>query len=403
MSDSIQSVRVTFYTLRTIAPLVFAMWLTMANLYFATAITGDPFRLATLLVALEVTTFLFEVPTGIIADSFSRKWSIVVGYLIWGGGFLLQAIVPVYEIALLSQAIWGLGFTFVSGAPEAWLVDELGQDEAQTLYMRGAQLGQVSTLLGIGLATLLATFDLALPIATGGIATVLLAALLAVIMPEDGFVPTRRNASITTNLRGTVATAVRLLRGNAIIRSIALIGIVIGSSVGGFDALYTPHIVQNHILPLFGVEIWFGILLASVTILTIPAIELLKRRLLRPGPASITRGLAWLAAGASLGNLVFVWAPGFYVAASAFCFSQVLRTATKPLFMIWINRHAPTEVRATVISMYWQANASGHIIGAPILGAIGSWYSLRAALTAASLALLPVVPIYRRQPDDSSV
>ena len=376
------------------------MWLAMANLYFAKVITGDPFRLATLLVALEITTFIFEVPTGIIADSFSRKWSIVVGYLIWGGGFLLQALVPVYEITLLSQAIWGLGFTFVSGAPEAWLVDELGQDEAQTLYMRGAQLGQASTLLGIALATLLATIDLALPIAAGGIATVLLAVLLAAIMPEDGFVPARRRDSIAANLRGTGATAIRLLRGNAVVRSLALIGIVIGVSVGGFDALYTPHIVQNHVLPLFEVEVWFGILFASVTILTIPAIELLKRRLLHREPASITRGLAWLAGGTVLGNLVFVWAPAFYVAAGAYCFSQVLRTATKPLFMIWINRHAPTEVRATVISLYWQANASGHIVGAPILGAIGSAYSLRTALTAASLALLPVIPLYRRQSDD---
>ena len=379
------------------------MWLTMANLYFAKAITGDPFRLATLLVALEATTFIFEVPTGIIADSFSRKWSIVVGYTIWGGGFLLQALVPIYEITLLSQAIWGLGFTFVSGAPEAWLVDELGQDEAQTLYMRGAQIGQVSTLLGIALATLLATVDLALPIAAGGVATVLLALLLAAIMPEDGFVPARRNDRIVANLRMTGATAIRLLRGQAVIRSIALIGIVIGSSAGGFDALYTPHIVQNHVLPLFEVEVWFGILFASVTILTIPAIELLKRRLLRPGGASITRGLAWLAAGVILGNLVFVWTPAFYVAVIAFCFSQVLRTATKPLFMIWVNRHAPTAVRATVISMYWQANASGHIVGAPIIGAIGSLHALRTALTAASLALLPVIPLYRRQPDDQPV
>lgn len=376
------------------------MWLTMANLYFAKAITPDPFRLAALLVALEASTFIFEVPTGIIADSFSRKWSIVVGYVIWGGGFLLQALVPIYEITLLSQAIWGLGFTFVSGAPEAWLVDELGQDEAQALYMRGAQIGQLSTLLGIALSTLLATVDLALPIATGGIATIVLALLLAVIMPEDGFTPLRRSDRIADNLRQTGATAIGLLRGSPVIRSIALIGLVIGSSVGGFDALYTPHIVQNHDLPLFDAEVWFGILFASVTILTIPAIELLKRRLLHREQVSLTRGLALLAVGTILGNLVFVWTPLFYVAAIAFCFSQVLRTATKPVFMIWVNRQAPTAVRATVISMYWQANATGHIVGAPIIGAIGSLSSLRAALTAASLALLPVVPLYRRQPQD---
>ena len=75
---------------------------------------------------VESSTFVFEAPTGMIADSYSRKWSIVIGYVIWGAGFLLQAFAPIYELTLLSQAIWGLGFTFVSGAPEAWLADEAG-------------------------------------------------------------------------------------------------------------------------------------------------------------------------------------------------------------------------------------------------------------------------------------
>ena len=400
MSDSRRRARLTWYAFRVIAPLVFAMWLTMANLYFAKVISSDPFKLAALLVALEISTFAFEVPTGIFADSYSRKWSMVIGYVIWGCGFLLQALAPVFEITLLSQALWGLGFTFVSGAPEAWLVDELGQAEAESLFMSGAQIGQASTLAGIALSTLLATVNLALPIAVGGAATILLAGLLAVIMPEAGFKPARRGA-LTSNLRQTSATAIKLLRGNAAIRVIALLGFVIGSSAGGFDALYTPHIVQNHVLPLLEAEVWFGILFASVTLLTIPAIEILKRLLLRRFPRAITGGLALLAAGTVLGNLVFVWTPWFYLAVAAFCLSQVLRTATKPIFMIWVNRHAPSAARATVISMYWQANASGHIVFAPIVGAIGSLSSLRAALTVTSLALLPAIPLYRRQPADA--
>jgi len=51
--------------------------------------------------------------------------------------------------------------------------------------------------------------------------------------------------------------------------------------------------------------------------------------------------------------------------------------------------------------MYWQANACGQIAGAPILGAVGSLLSLRAALSLASLALLPVVWIYRRHRRDA--
>ncbi len=90
-----------YYAFRLTAPFVFSMWLTVATLYFATVVTADPFRLASLAMMLELSTFVFEIPTGVVADSFSRKWSLVIGYLIWGGGYLLQALVPVYEIVLL--------------------------------------------------------------------------------------------------------------------------------------------------------------------------------------------------------------------------------------------------------------------------------------------------------------
>ena len=398
--------RRAYYVFRVVAPFAFAMWLTIANLYFVTAITGDPFRLAMILVVLETSSFVFEVPTGFIADSFSRKWSMVIGYVIWGGGFLLQALVPIYEVTLFSQGVWGLGFAFVSGAPEAWLVDELGQEEASLLFLRGSQIGQVTTLLGIAASTALATLNLALPIALGGVATILLALLLAVIMPEKGFQPVRSRAMSVAQLRHTFSAALKLVTAGLGLRSIVLIGLVVGSSAGGFDAMYAPHIVENFILPIFEPEIWFGILLAAVTLLTLPVLELTRRRLRREAEVTTTGLLAVFAGGTVVGNLVFTWAPTFYVATLAFCLSQVLRTATKPLFMIWINRQAPSDVRATVISLYWQSNALGHIVFAPILGALGSLTSLRVALSAASVALAPVIPLYLRHrsenPDPAS-
>ena len=399
MTSHHKRVRRVYFAFRLVAPFVFALWLTIANLYFVSAITADPLRLALLLVVLEASTFVFEVPTGVIADSFSRKWSMVIGYIIWGGGYLLQALLPIYEVTLLSQAIWGLGFTFVSGAPEAWLVDELGQAEAEPLLLRGAQLGQIATLAGIPVATALATAHLALPIAVGGGATLILSLGLAKFMPEAGFKPAGHAGVTWAGLRETLATSVGLLRGRPVLRAIALIGLVIGASVGGFDAMYAPHIVGNFVLPLFAPEVWFGILLGAVTLLTIPVIELIRRQMVRAHPPKTTVILAAFALFTVLANLVFVWAPAFAIAALAFCMSQVLRTVTKPLFMIWVNRQAPSAARATVISLYWQSNALGQIAGAPLLGALGTLMSLRLALSAASLALTPVIPLYLRQPE----
>ena len=386
-----------YYTFRLVAPFVYTMWLTVATLYFATVVTSDPLRLATLAVALEAATFVFEVPTGILADSYSRKWSIVIGYLIWGGGFLLQALTPEFVIVLLSQVVWGLGFTFVSGAPEAWLVDELGQDKAVPLLLRGSQIGQISSALGIVVATALGTINVALPIAVGGLATILLALLLAVIMPEYGFKPARGERESLISIAVTLKASLNELKRRDALRSLVLIGIVIGISVGGYDALYTPHIVQNHTMSVFEPVVWFGILFGCVTVLSVPVLELVKRWLPGSRRRQTVTILAWFAAGTVLSNLVFVWAGTFYLVATAYCLSQTLRTVTKPLFMAWINEHAPSEVRATVISMYWQSNAFGQILAAPVWGAIARLLSLRFALTGASIALAPVILIFRSQ------
>ena len=113
--------------------------------------------------------------------------------------------------------------------------------------------------------------------------------------------------------------------------------------------------------------------------------------------ASTALALAAFAGGTVLGNLCFVWASSFYLAAMACCLSQVLRTASKPIFIIWLHRHTPSEIRATMISLYWQSKALGHILSVPVLGALGAMSTLRIALTAASLALLPVIPLTRRR------
>jgi DHA3 family tetracycline resistance protein-like MFS transporter len=401
MTDNRQAVLRAYFLFRLIAPFVFAMWLSVSGLYFATRISSDPFQLVILGVVLESSTFLFEIPTGLVADVYSRKWSMVFGYILWGIGFLVQGLFQNYTVALVSQALWGLGFTFVSGAPEAWLVDELGEAEAMPLFVRGAQLAQVSSILGIISATLIGSIDIALPIVFGGVGTLLLAMILAVMMPEKQFKPIRRENSSRWNILETFFDGLREVRGQAVLRSVVLIGIIIGSSAGGFDAMYPAHIVQNFEMPLFEPVVWFGIISGGVMLLTIPALELAKRHLQKNPNFPVSLILAAFAVGTILGNLMFVWVGGFYGMLLAFWLSQTLRSATKPLFMAWINQHSSSGVRATVISMYWQCIAFGNILGAPLLGVVGSLASLRIALTLAALALLPVIPIYYKHRADN--
>jgi DHA3 family tetracycline resistance protein-like MFS transporter len=108
------------------------MFVTM-SLYEATVAGLTPVQLILVGTALEISAFVFEVPTGIVADVYSRRLSIIIGYVLMGLGFLVEGFFPAFLPILLAQIIWGLGYTFTSGATQAWITDEIGEDDANKL------------------------------------------------------------------------------------------------------------------------------------------------------------------------------------------------------------------------------------------------------------------------------
>ena len=108
----------------------------------------NPLQLVLVGTVLEATAFLFEVPTGIVADVYSRRRSIIIGTFLLGIGLALQGVVPKFGVILLAQVIWGIGYTFTSGATEAWLTDEIGVDRANPLFLRASQMRTIGSIVG---------------------------------------------------------------------------------------------------------------------------------------------------------------------------------------------------------------------------------------------------------------
>ena len=168
----------------------FAMMFVSMSLYEVTVAGLDPLQLVLVGTTLEASVFVFEVPTGIVADVYSRRSSIIIGYLLMGVGFLIEGFFPMFAPILLAQFVWGLGYTFTSGATEAWITDEIGEAPANRLFLRAMQVGLFASLVGMGLAALFGTRDVALPIRIGALGVILIATTLVFIMPETGFHPT---------------------------------------------------------------------------------------------------------------------------------------------------------------------------------------------------------------------
>jgi MFS transporter, DHA3 family, tetracycline resistance protein len=173
--------------------LAMAIGWTLAPIYFVQEVGMDPLQLVLAGTFMEIAYFVFEVPTGVVADSYSRRTSVIVAQLIMGVAFIVTGLVANVALILAAAALMGFGWTFKSGAIDAWLADEVGPERLGREFQRGAQVARVFALLGIAAAVGLALIDLRLPIVAGGFVLLALGAFLVVAMPESGFEPAARD------------------------------------------------------------------------------------------------------------------------------------------------------------------------------------------------------------------
>jgi DHA3 family tetracycline resistance protein-like MFS transporter len=104
--------------------LFFMLYATIASVYRIQTVGLDPLQLVLVGTALELAILIFEVPTGVLADTYGRRRSVIIGFLLIGAGFSFEGAVPVFAAVLIAQLVWGMGYTFVSGALQAWIADE---------------------------------------------------------------------------------------------------------------------------------------------------------------------------------------------------------------------------------------------------------------------------------------
>src|SRR6266850_3957102 len=153
-------------------------------LYYITVAHLDPLELVLVGTALEASYFVWEIPTGVLADTFSRRMSVILGtgviYLAWLG----QGLVPVFAAIVGFEILRGLGEAFTHGAVEAWVAGECGDEGLDSLFLRETQLTQIAGFVGLPVGVALATIDLRIPILLGGGLGLALALLLVFVMPE---------------------------------------------------------------------------------------------------------------------------------------------------------------------------------------------------------------------------
>jgi MFS family permease len=345
---------------------------------------------------------LFEVPTGIVADSWGRRLSYLLGTVTLAVTTVLYLLLwyvhgPFWAWAISSVLI-GLGFTFFSGATEAWLVDALHatgyQGSLDAVFARGQVYTGAGMLLGAGGGGYLAQFaGLGAPYLLRAGILVAMFVLAAMLMRDLGFTPRR----------GALVPEVRRIAGQSVeygLKVRPVRWLMLEAPFTGGVAIYVGYALQPHLLNLWGDQTAYGVaglaaaLLAAAQIvggLVTPAIRSLFRR--RTDMLLATLGLG------SVAVLLIGLIPNFWAVLALIVAWGLLFAAATPVRQAYLNGMIPSQERATILSFDSLMSSAGGVVVQPALGrAADLWgYPTSYVLSAAVSALgLPFVWLSRR-------
>jgi DHA3 family tetracycline resistance protein-like MFS transporter len=376
----------------------FTVW----AVYLVRDVGLNPLELVLLGTVGEISYFLLEVPTGVIADSYSRRASVILGLLVNGVSAIVVGVTHEYVVIMAASALWGLGSALTSGAYEAWITDEHGLDGITGVFLRGAQFAYSGAIVGAILGVAVATQDLGGALVFGGAVTIATGLACLFVMPEHGFRrrPAAERLSAARELRRNAVVGTRLIRGHHVLLLIVGITFFAGAASEGLDRLWEAHLIRDVGLPeLWGLDpvVWFGIFNVVGLAAGIAITSMLLPRLAHAGDGELAAALLTLTAVLSLGMVVFGLAAGFALAAGAYLVARLARRLNEPLYSAWLNRNIDdSSVRATVNSLVGQSDAVGEIAGGPAIGVVGTLSGMRAALAASGLLLTPALALYGR-------
>ncbi|MBK5267477.1 MAG: hypothetical protein JJE47_08585 [Acidimicrobiia bacterium] len=343
----------------------------------------DPLQLVLLGTAKEITVLASEIPTGVVADLYSRKWSVVMAFLISGTSVILAGVLDSFLLLLISSALWGFGLTFRSGAETAWLTDELGSAEAaEPIVIRRARIELIAVVLGAAAAAGLAmAFSLSSALIVLGSGLVLQGASLAVSMPETGFRRVReRRARQLRQLLTEGATAVRRVSA---LRILFAATVMAGFGSEAVDRLYVRRLDDLSVVGWTGREVVVvGAILVAQSIGAAILLRIFGRRL--QGTALVP-ALALLLAGTAVGVIILAQVNVLYLAALGLIIQGTMRSISKPVVVVWTNAYAANNTRATVHSFIGQAHSLGEITGGIVLGLVAALTNLSTALTGSAI------------------
>ncbi len=375
---------------------------TVNMIYFVTIVGLNPLQMVLVGTTLELSIFVFEVPTGVVADTVSRRLSVIIGVFLIGSGFIVQALLASFLWILVAQVLWGVGYTFTSGALQAWISDEIGEDKAASAFLHATQQEQIGSLVAIGLSVLLASSGkLQSPMLLGGVLFWLFGIYLLLFMPETGISKSHRlDLNNWKSMKATLKHGFSMSRKRPVLFRILLVGFFFGLYSEGLDRLWVPHVIDRFQLPDQGQIIlvgWIAGLNATGMVLTYISARGVRKFLgENASPKRVSNAILSMAVLLVFSIVIFALSRQIWLSFFIFIIISVLRDIINPLYIAWVNFRLDSSSRATVLSMSSLVDAFGQISGGPVVGMIAQQMTIQAGLLSSALLLSPVIFFLRK-------
>ena len=388
----------TYLLFSAITAMCFSLVATVMIVYHIEIVHLNPLQLILVGTTLELACFIFEIPTAIVADVYSRKLSIVIGGVLTGVGFILEGSISSFIFVLVAQIVWGLGSTFISGSLEAWIAEEEKNKDLDEIYIKGAQAGQIGAFIGIVLSTVIANFSVRLPIIVSGVLFIILALFLWLYMPENNFKPSvPGDLNTFKKMVYTFKSGLKFVKSKSIIMILLAVTLFYGLSSEGYDRLSNAHFLQDTTLPKLGnlsSVTWFGIfgilgMILSFIVMHFMAKNLKNEDNRKNGKLLLCINILYISS-----MLIFALTRNFSLMLIAYLATNTFRIINEPIFSAWLNGHIDDNSRATVLSINGQMNSLGQILGGPIIGIIATNISVSIGIVCTSLLVAPVLVLY---------
>jgi MFS family permease len=359
----------------------------LSGLYFVVTAHLTAAQLVVLGTSTSLALLLANIPVGVWADAFSRKWLLVSGQLVLAAAMVLTGLVSTFPLLVLTQVLWGMGWACLVGVDVAWLNDELPDPQrVARVLAAGARWGITGRVVGT-LAFGLLGWATSLPIAivVAGVAMALLAVFVAVRFPERQFVPVRTAQPWQWwgAAWGIFGRGIRLARRDRDIRVVFLATLLLN------DAIAVAWVFPKQLITLgfpSAPVLWYTAIAVLSAVVGVGALALVERRI--DGVGIARRYYALACCGGVLGLLLLAVAPDALIGGvGVVLLNGTAATVPGPVSTIWVNRRTTSDVRATVQSFLAQVESLGEVCGGVVLAALAQVRGISLTLLAAGLLL----------------